>query len=116
MSINFPSYTLRIIKDELEKDETLLLAVPSNYLEGDTKTVGVLVLTDKRIRFKSHHDHVQNRKFSILLTDINRIAPSHVEHWNRHNEVVVIEHADHRKIVFAIENPATFVSQVPKKP
>src|SRR5690606_6756058 len=60
-------------KIELDNDELMVLQSFGTHLKGIEAVGGKLVLTDKRLVFKSHRLNIQPHELSIPLTDIESV-------------------------------------------
>ena len=66
---------MKKIQIELVKDETIKHEGPANLLRGIEGVGGKLLLTNKRLIFKSHKMNIQSGETQLLLEDIKEAIP-----------------------------------------
>jgi hypothetical protein len=59
-------------KIDISADE-LIFETPANHFKGIEAVGGKLVLTDKRLIFKSHRLNIQNHQLTINLSDVTQV-------------------------------------------
>jgi len=66
---------MKKIQIELTENENLKYEGPANLFRGIEGVGGKLVLTDKRLIFKSHKMNIQSGETQLLLEDIKEAIP-----------------------------------------
>jgi hypothetical protein len=68
-------HTLQSIKMELTPGEQILQEAPANLFRGFEGVGGKLLLTNKRLVFKSHKLNIQTGETSLFFEDIEKAIP-----------------------------------------
>lgn len=95
---------------DLDSDETILHQGPANHFKGREAVGGSLVLTNKRLRFRSHKINVAKHDESFAIAEIKSIAPSRTLGFIPNGVVVELRAGGcHR---FVVSERSTWVSRV----
>ena len=92
----------------LDPDENVLMRGPSNHLTGKTAGGGVLVLTDRRLIFKSSKLNFRQHEAQI---PVSAIASASLDK-NKHGKTFRLELAEGKVHRFVVESPIEWVRRL----
>jgi hypothetical protein len=106
--INYAANRLykKIIID-INIDEALIKEGGANHFKGKEGVGGKLVLTDKRLIFKSHNLNIQNHQDNFDLAQINEVQATKT--LNLFNNGLLLELVDMGKHKFVVDEPNDWV-------
>ncbi len=95
---------------EIPEGERVIKEAGANHFKGKESVGGKLVLTDKRLIFKSHKMNILNHQDSIELAQINNINATKI--LNLFNTGLTIDLLNNEKHKFVVDEPSEWVSSI----
>ncbi len=99
----FKRRTLKKVMIQIESDEQLLLEGGANHFKGAEGVGGKLVLTNRRLIFKSHNLNIQNHQQSI---DISQIKSIREKSNNIFSRFLILELLNKEIHKFVVDSPS----------
>jgi hypothetical protein len=95
---------------ETASDEIILKEAGANHFKGKEGVGGKLVLTNKRLIFKSHKFNVQNHQENFDLTEI--VSAQQAKIMKALNNGLLLELNNNEKHKFVVDAPSEWVSTI----
>jgi hypothetical protein len=105
----FTARQLKKIEIEMDEDETELKEAGANHMVGLEGVGGKLVLTNKRLVFKSHHLNIQTHQLDIIFAKIQSMKVSKSIGLLENVLLMTIDNQEHK---FIVEDPAEWIEAI----
>lgn len=104
---------LKSIRIETTDNETILKEGGANHFKGKEGVGGKLVLTDRRLIFKSHKFNIQNHQESFDLAQVQKIQVTKT--FGILENGLALELVNKETHKFIVDDPADWMEKISKK-
>lgn len=99
---------------DLQSDEEIIYEAGANHSRGMFPSGGRLVLTNKRLIFKTHKNNSEIYELSLQLSSLKMVSVTKRMKLMRRG--LKLESTDNKTIEFTVENPDMWVDKIQDKP
>jgi len=105
----FANRMIKGIQVEIDANEEVVMEAGANHFKGKESVGGKLVLTNKRLIFKSHKYNIQNHQESYDLASISNVAATKTLGFLTNGLLLQVVYQPHR---FVVDNPTDWINSI----